>query len=785
MRTKELFNEKWRFHRGDIAVSKSLDKGPMYVQAKTERYRKGPAAIAYSDRPDPFDKTGLFPNEKWEYVHLPHDYVVQGTPTQEENNARGYLKYDNAWYRKHFTLPEEDADKRLVLLFDGVSGNSTVYLNGCLMKHNFCGYTSFEVDITDFAVIGGENVVAVYTNVQEHEGWWYEGGGIYRDVWLLKTAPVAVDTDGVYVLPQRLNDTTWQVELEATVVSIAPTAETVEVRSEILDREGNVVAVAAGQGGVNSHAKNTFRYQTVCENPHLWDVDDPYLYTVRTTVLRGGEAVDVSETRTGFRYYACDPEKGFFLNGRRMEIKGVCAHEDCGLLGKAVPANVHRYKMELLKEMGANGYRTSHYQQHKAILDACDELGFIVLDEARWFSSTEEGIAQLETLVRRDRNRPSVFFWSLSNEEYYSSLEQGKRITKTLTEAVRRLDYLRPITSAVDKSPESATVFDEQDLVGINYNLHIFDEVHEKHTTKAIFSSENCATSSTRGWYAPDCPERGYMSAYDKDTNAWFRGREYTRKFLTTREWIMGGYQWAGFEHRGETYWPRLCSQAGAIDLYLQKKDAFYQNQSHWSDKPMIHVLPHWNVESYGEPVCVWAYTNCEEAELLLNGRSLGRQRVEKYTHLEWTVDYEPGLLEAVGYVGGKVVARESNETAGAPVRLMLKLENRVKDVHDVAIVTCYAVDAQGRVVPDATPFVEFHTNAVTKILGTGSDICDHTPLPEPRRQMRAGAVSLAAGVATVRGVRACGSGVMEIYATAKGLAGAKLTVPFGNKEEI
>lgn len=784
MRTKELFNDRWKFHQGDIEITKSLDKGPMYVQAKTERYRKGPAAIAYSDHPDPFDKTGLFPNEKWEYVHLPHDYVVQGTPTPDENNARGYLKYDNAWYRKKFTLPEEDADKRLILQFDGVAGNSTVYLNGCLMKHNFCGYTSFEVDITDFAVIGGENVVAVYTNISEHEGWWYEGGGIYRDVWLLKTDAIAVDTDGVYVIPQKQGDGVWRVRFETTVVSIAKGSEQVEVVSEIVDRTGCVVAVAKGSGTVASHAKATITYETVCENPHLWDVDDPYLYTVRTSVLWDSKACDMTELKTGFRYYICDPDKGFFLNGRRVQIKGVCGHEDCGLLGKAVPANVHRYKMGLLKEMGANGYRTSHYQQHSAILDACDELGFIVLDEARWFSSTDEGIAQLETLVKRDRNRPSVFFWSLSNEEYYSSTEQGKRITKTLTEAVRRLDRVRPVTSAVDKSPETATVFDEQDLVGINYNLHIFDEVHKKHPTKAIFSSENCATGTTRGWYEPDCAERGYLSAYDKDTNAWFRGREYTWKFIAERPWIMGGYQWDGFEHRGETVWPRLCSQSGAIDLYLQKKDAFYQNQSHWSEVPMIHMLPHWNVDVYdSEPVRVWIYTNCEEAELILNGRSLGRKRVEKYTHLEWMVDHEQGELRAVGYINGKPVAAESHETAGAPAKLVLKAENEIQDASDVAIITCYAVDDKGRLVPNATPFVEFHTNSVGKILGTGSDICDHVPLTSPVRQMRAGAISLAVGVNVVRGKHVCESGEIEVYAKSAGLQSARLKFNFGHQK--
>lgn len=779
MRIKEAFNDGWRFHRGDIEITQSTDKGPLYVQAKTERYRKGPAAISYSDRPDPYDTTGCFPHERWDYVRLPHDYVIDGTPTVTENNTLGYLEYPNAWYRKHFDIPAEDAGKRLILQFDGVGGNCTVYLNGCLLKHNFCGYTSFDADITDLANVGGENVVAVYVNCQEHEGWWYEGCGIYRSVWLLKTDEMAVDTDGVYVLPTRGENGLWRVDIETTVASIAPTEQSAELLTEIIDTDGNVVASARGSVSVGSHYKATAKYFTEISDPHLWDVDDPYLYSVRTRVIRDGAVCDEHMTRTGFRYFECDPKRGFFLNGRHVIIKGVCAHEDCGLLGKAVPDNVHKYKMGMLKEMGVNGYRTSHYQQHSAILDACDELGFIVLDEARWFNSNEESVAQLETLVRRDRNRPSVFFWSLSNEEYTHLTEQGRRITKTLMEALRRLDSVRPISSAIDKSPNVATVCDELDIIGINYNLGpLFDEVHDKYPDKAIFSSENCATSTTRGWYEPTCAERGYMNAYDHDMNNWFRGREYTWNYITQRPWVMGGYQWDGFEHRGETMWPRLCSQAGAIDLYLQRKDAFYQNQSHWSEQPMVHLLPHWNVDVYdNEPMKVWAYTNCDEVELLLNGRSLGRVAVEKYKHLEWAVDYEPGRLEAVGYVAGRAVASDVKETAGEPVALVLKLENAVKTVDDVAILTCYTVDEQGRVVPNADPVVEFHTNKLGKILGTGSDVCDHVSLREPVRKMRAGYIGVSVGIATVEGRPVAKSGEIEVYAKAHGLKSARLKI--------
>jgi beta-galactosidase len=345
-------------------------------------------------------------------------------------------------------------------------------------------------------------------------------------------------------------------------------------------------------------------------------------------------------------------------------------------------------------------------------------------------------------------------------------------------EAVRRLDKLRPITSAVDKSPTTATVFDELDIVGINYNLGLYDEVHEKYPEKAIFSSENCATGTTRAWYAPDCKERGYIYAFDRDTNSWFRGREHTWNFIADRDWIMGGYQWAAFEHRGETVWPRLCSQSGAIDLFLQKKDAFYQNQSHWSDIPMIHMLPHWNVDVYDdEPVSVWVYTNCEEAELILNGKSLGRKAVEKNKHLEWNVDYEPGRIEAIGYVDGKPCVTDVNETAGAPAKLMLRLENRVQSVNDVAIISCYAVDSEGRMVPNAAPTVEFATNTLGRIISTGSDICDHSPINSPIRKMREGYISVAVGVSLDRGAPTAKEGVIELYARSQGLQSARIKI--------
>lgn len=406
-------------------------------------------------------------------------------------------------------------------------------------------------------------------------------------------------------------------------------------------------------------------------------------------------------------------------------------------------------------------------------MDALDELGFIVMDETRWFSSTEESIEQLEMLVKRDRNRPSVLFWSVGNEEPHHLTEEGRRICKTMMSRVRKLDNKRVVMTAVSDDPSVATVYDELDAIGINYNLAKYDGIHEKYPDKCVFASECCATGSTRGWYDDDCAERAFMSAYDKDTTNWFVGREKNWKFMCEREWVLGEYQWIAFEHRGETVWPRLCSQSGAIDLYLQKKDAFYQNQSHWTDKPMVHLLPHWNFAGReGEPIKVFAYTNCTELELFLNGESLGVQQIEKFGHGEWQVNYAPGVLRVEARLSGKTVCTDERVTTGRAEALKLRLENTVKKANgtDLALITCYCVDKDGREVPDAAPFVSFNANKLGKVVATGSDITDHIPPHITDRKMRAGRISVAVRVGTT-------PGKMKVYASADGLTGTVLTV--------
>ena len=765
MREKINFDRNWMFHKGDVRTPLGTKKSIVYNEAKTERALRGPASRGY-------DTSGNA-SEPWEKVDLPHDYVIYETPSREENEGLGFFSYHNAWYIKKFRLSKEDKNKRIALLFEGVATHATVYLNGCLMKHNFCGYTEFEVDITDVAEFEGENTLSVYVSTEHHEGWWYEGGGIYRHVWLIKTAPVSVDLYGVYVKPEKLTDSLWKIPVEVTLRNDDFENKRARVECEIIDNTGATVSKATCGGIISQKDKRTLCLQAETEFPRLWSPDSPTLYTARAHVFIGKREVDVYDVRFGFRTVVADSQKGLFINGKHYKIKGLCGHADCGLMGKAVPDNIHRYKARLMREMGANGYRTSHYPQSSALMDALDEGGFIVMNEVRWFESTDESKQQIEMLVKRDRNRPSVIFWSIGNEEHFHVNEKGRRIAKSLYSFIRRLDSTRYIMTAISVSPVDAKVCDVLDVIGVNYNWNAYDVLHEKYPGKPMMSSENCATGTTRGWYLDDNAEKAFIRAYDHDTNDYFKSREYTWKYIAERDWMMGGYQWIAFEHRGEATWPRLCSQSGAIDLFLQKKDAFWQNISHWTSEPMVHLLPHWNWQGReGEAIRVFAYTNTERLELFLNGRSLGSRSVEKYGHAEWDVEYEAGVLEVMAYEDERIVARDVRVTSKEAHRLALRLdtEDVIANGEDIAIFTCYVTDEDGNEVYDATPTVTFSTNSLGSIYSTGSDITDHTSLFLPTRRMRAGRISVAVKLGDSHGE-------LRLCAESKGLESAALSV--------
>lgn len=766
MRKEILWNENWLFHKGDIETKIPEIKEPVYAGSKTERKLAGPAAHNYMNDWDQFWCSGKVLSEKWENIDLPHDYVVdQDIIKDGVNQAHGYLQYENAWYRKHFTVPEEYFDKRLILRFDGIAGVSTVYLNGCLMGHNFSRYNTFEIDITDRVFFDKENRLAVYVNTEDFEGWWYQGGGIYRNVWLTVTDKVAIDLWGVYAPYKKINDTDFEIGFETTVVNSDFEDRKITGESAVLDKDGMTVATASFDGNTALREKTVFRYGTVVQNPLLWDCENPNLYTVRTVLKADGKEIDRYDTRIGFRTIEFTANDGFYLNGKRTFIKGVCGHQDFGLTGLAVPDNIAKYKMNLMKEMGANGYRTSHYQQTAAYLDACDELGLLVMDETRWFESTKESFEQIESLVKRDRNRPSVIMWSTSNEEFTHTTENGRRTHRSMAAFIKKLDDTRPITAAQNKEPDQSTVFDYCDIAGVNYNLDLFDVIHKARPEMPLFSSECCATGTTRDWCFEKDEAIGRIRDYDTAPfSVWYSSRKQAWKFFMEHPYIFGCFQWIGIDHRGEATWPAISSKSGAVDMFLQKKGSFYLNKAYWSDEPLVHIVPHWNFKGLeGQEIFVPVYTNCDELELFLNGKRLGKKQIGKYEWGEWKVPYEPGELLCIGYKKGKKVCEDKRITTGKPAALRLSLINKFEaNGSDLALFTCECVDENGLVVPDAEEFVKFSVGAEdivseeggefvkagtglnAVIVGTGSDNTDHSNVKNTSRQMYMGKITVA-----------------------------------------
>ncbi len=772
MRQKINFNRDWKFHKGDIIQDYPSYKGFSYISAKTERMHMGPACKDYFVSFDSFKLDCEHNPERWENVSLPHDYMLDATPDKSQNNALGFVKRQNAWYIKRFELDADDADKRITLLFEGVSTHATVYLNGALMKHNMCGYTTFEVDISDMVKFDAPNVLSVYVNTEQNEGWWYEGGGIYRNVWLVKTERVAIDLWGIYANPERLANGSWVVHLESTVRNDLNQNREVTVLAEISDKDGNAVAAGEVSGNIEYREKSALSCDIPVSSPELWSPDTPVMYTVKVSVMCGGTQSDCDSVRFGFRTFTLDSNRGLFINGKHYKIKGVCGHSSCGLTGRAIPDNLHRYRARLIKEMGANGYRTSHYPQSEVLMDALDDYGFIVMDETRWFESTDEGKEQLSMLVRRDRNHPCVFFWSIGNEEPHHTTDEGRRIASSLCAVVKKLDKSRAVIVATDK-PDKATVYEGLDAVGINYCYSSFDIAHEKYPDKAILSTECSATGGTRGWYFAPHPTDARLPAYDRDFNSYFVSREKTWNAIAQRDFVMGGYQWISIDHRGEAVWPRLCSISGAYDMFYQRKDAFYQNLSYWSDKPMIHLLPHWNFEGLeGENIRVMAYTNADSAELFLNGVSLGACDVPKLSHAEWSVPYQSGELKVVAYCGKDVVATDTVRTTKKGHSLKLTLENPdlCANAEDIAIVTCSVLDEDGNEVPNAAPTVSFCTEGCGEFYSCGSDNTDHSSPFLSTRKMYAGKITVAVRTSNT-------AGQVKLFAHADGLRSTVLYI--------
>ena len=720
----------------------------------------------------------------WETVTVPHDWgighdfeedldafyqdtVIDGItkPVRHTGDTGALPHVGCGWYRLPISIPEESRGRRIELILDGVMWESEIYVNGELAGKNHFGYLSYAVDLTPYIKFGEKNLLAIRAVVKPNCSRWYPGAGIYRNAYLVTKSEASIAYCGIRTWIRDVSEESATLTVNLSTDGCADSFEI-----ELCAPDGS--AVLSGRGMI---VGKTGVYTARVESPELWSLERRNLYTLRVKIFSEGKRTDADSVKIGFRDCRFDAAEGFFLNGKHLKFKGVCNHHDLGVFGAAINLSALRRQLTILQDIGVNAIRTSHNPPAPELLSLCDEMGFLVMDETRWFESTDEGKAQLEMLIKRDRNRPSVIFWSVGNEEYHHTTEEGRRICQSLMAFAHKLDDSRFIMTAVDR-PVTATVYDETEVIGINYHHEAYDGVHEKYPNKAIFASECCATGTTRGWYSEPDLNRAFLPAWDRDTTTQYIGRESMWKFCMEREWILGCYQWIAFEHRGEAVWPRLCSQSGAIDLFLQKKDAYYQNRSLWHSEPMIHLLPHWNFVGYeGEEITVRAYTNASKAELFLNGSSLGVREIEPHGHAEWVVPYAPGELKALAYNGDSVVAEDVQITSGAPYRLCL--EQDTLDVYangeDIAVLSCYVVDQNGIPVPDANiPLVDFFTDGDCSVYSTGSDITEHDTIFKTARRMRAGRISVAVKLGT-------NPASLRVRASAPGLLPAilKLTV--------
>ena len=716
---------EWRFHRGDIVLQAGNTHADSYGSCKAGAV-VGPAGKIWND----FD---------WCKVDLPHDYYAESDFNENNLLSHGYRDRCNAWYRKSFVLDESLADRELFICFEGTAVNAEFYFNGSLMERSFSAYTETFFDVTDRAYFDGRpNVLAVYIKGLETEGWWYEGAGIYRHVKLYAKNKMHIAHNGVFGKPVLKKGTknSWTVEVETTLENSNYKDGTADLRAYISDGETVIAEHTVQEIAVGADTARAVLQKLSVSRPKRWDVDDPKLYTLTVEVIRDGETVDRETARIGFRTFAIDAEKGFFLNGRPLKIKGTCNHQDHAGVGVGVPDSVQYYRIKRLKEMGTNAYRCAHNLPAKEILDACDELGLIVMDENRRFESRKEVLEYLDIMVKRDRNHPSVIFWSLFNEEPLQNTDEGAKIFRRMKSRVLQLDDSRLLVGAMNgSSMEGAGL--EMDMVGINYSLKAIDKLHELHPELPVIGSENNSAVTTRGCYASDKEGAQVLSNYDEEAVKWGQTVRETWDFTRKRDYFAGIFIWTGFDYRGEPTpftWPSVSSQFGIMDTCGFAKDSFYFNKACFTEKPMVHLLPHWTHKK-GETVRVMAVSNCEEVELFLNGRSLGRKPCDVCEPPEWQVEYAPGRISAKAYRKGKCAAKDEQRTAGKPfaIRLLPVSDSIANDGADTAIVNCCVVDKRGIVVPHADHLIRFDIEGEARIRGVGngdpnSHEPDHTP---------------------------------------------------------
>jgi len=780
VRNIENFGRHWKFHLGDIQDACKMT----------------------------FDDSG------WRELNLPHDWSIEGE-FRKDNPATaggGALPGGIGWYRKVFTIPAADSTKLIFIEFDGVYQNGEVWINDHYLGKRPYGYSSFRYELMPYLNYGAQtNVMAVKVdNSLQPNSRWYSGSGIYRNVWLVTTAKIFIDQWGTYVTTPQVTRHAAQINIKTSIVRRRNTNQSVDLKTSILYSDGKLVTSIIKNDIILEKGVTEIEQELSVKRPVLWSDEHPYLYRIVSQVLYQGEVCDDYETPLGIRTFRFDAERGFILNDKSVKIKGVCNHHDLGCLGAAVNVRALERQLELLKAMGCNAIRTSHNPPAPELLDLCDRMGFIVMDEAFdvWaIPKTPYGYnlfweewhrRDLQDMVRRDRNHPSVFIWSIGNEvmeQWNRQDSSGIVISKELAEIVKSLDHTRPITSACNGTDTLNPVIRSGalDLIGFNYAHQKYADFPAVFPGKPFLASETESALATRGSYDMPSdsirrwPKRWDLpfyegnpdyscSAYDNCSTPWGSTHEETWKIIKRHAFISGAYIWTGFDYLGEPTpydWPARSSYFGIIDLAGFPKDAFYFYQSEWTDQPVLHIFPHWNWNP-GDSVDVWAFTNYDRVELFLNGVSLGEKiKGPNDYKLVWRLAFSPGTLKAVAHKSGwKNLIREIR-TAGEPAQIAVSVDRQKirADGCDLSFVSVKVLDGAGNLVPHADNLVSFRIEGPGLIAGVdnGSQI-SHEPFKSNQRKVFNGL-----GLAVIQASEQAGQ--IKLTATSDGLKPATLTI--------
>ncbi len=790
VRSRLNFDNNWRFHLGDV---------------------KNGQEVGFND-------------SSWRKLNLPHDWSIEGKFSKDNpaGVGGGALPGGIGWYRKTFTMSEIDKDKLIFIDFDGVYMNSQVWINGHYLGIRPYGYSSFEYELTPYLNYGNKkNTLAVKVdNSKQPNSRWYSGSGVYRNVWLVTTNKVHVDHWGTFVTTPQVTKESARVSIQIKVRNASAQTQNVKIKTVILNKDGKQVAHTEIPASILKNSVVDFKQDLNVKDPDLWSIKKPYLYKAVTTIESGNQIIDNYNTHFGIRTFYFSVTKGFFLNGKHIKIHGVCDHHDLGCLGAAVNKRAIQRQLQLLKSMGVDGIRTSHNPPDPELLDLCDQMGFVVMDEAfdmwkipktkydyhlywdKWHKR------DLQDMVLRDRNHPSIILWSIGNEIPEQGDTSGTRIARELAGIIRNLDTTRAITSNCNDPRTSNYIIKSGalDVIGFSYHQKDYKTFPTNFPGQKLIGSETTSALETRSHY--DMPSDSIRiwpvrwnkpftkgnpgntcSAYDNCRAPWAETHEEALENVNKYDFVAGMFIWTGFDYLGEPTpygWPSRSSYFGIIDLAGFPKDAYYLYQSEWTNKPVLHIFPPWNPQTWtttkngkpdwqkGDSVDVWAYTNCNEVELFLNGKSMGtRKKMNGKLHLLWRVPYIPGTLKAVGMKNGKVNLTTLDKTAGAPAKIILQPDRDTisADGRDLSFVTVKVLDKNGVMVPYADNLVNFKISGQGKIVGVdnGSET-DHEPFKADYRKAFNGEC-----LVVIQSKN--GKGKITLNATSKGLAEASTVI--------